>query len=656
MLDHIPHLPHNPFTPKKKSRSRVIAWVIGIVLTLLIATLIVIGPLVYQGVKTIHTALAISDHLDRLVDFGRANKWQEAEAELATIRLKSLDAKNNLHHLGLISYIPVVRENVEVIDRLVTVGADIAFGYESALSVLAEFDAQLRAEHVVIGFSNGQERRSLLSAIASKQSELEETALRLEQARKDLANINTNELTGPLQAQLMKAHSILSQVLDNTQTALPIFRHLPELLGYDREKTYLIVFQNNTELRPTGGFIGSYGLLSVKDGEITKMTTDDIYNLDKLSEGKMQELAPPPMAKYNNQKYWYLRDANWSPHWPTSAQQIVWFWDQERQHAQLPPQPLDGVIAITPEFISNLLLVTGPLMVEDVLFNPENFTQTLEQFVEFDYADRGIHHTQRKAIISPLTILLIERINKLPPEDLLRVWLAFKQNMDEKNILAYFPDAQLQSYFENQNWSGVVKSTEGDYLMLIDSNLAALKTDQVMKRAIDYRVRVDDNGDLIARTAITYHHDGKPVKDLVTRYRTYARLYIPRGSWLLSAYIDDDTGRQDLEILKDVEIMDDLSKRVAATFLVIEPTKRRTLVMEYRLPKNIREQYEQGRYSLLTQKQPGTIGHDLKIGLDLNQLIHAYQSPVLPQLFGGDAISWTTNLAVDREFRVNTGR
>ncbi len=656
MLDHIPHLPHNPFAPAKKRRSRVFKIIIGVLVLVVLAVVIVIGPLAYQGAKTAHTALTVGDHVDRLVKFAQNSQWQEAQTELENIRVKSIDAKDNLYQIGPLYYIPFVRQNISVIDRLVTVGADIALSYESALAVLSEFDAQLRAEHIVIGFSNGQERRGLLSAIVDKQAELEETASRLDRARQDLANINTNELTGPLQQQLLKAHSILSRVIDNSQTALPIFRHLPELLGHDREKTYLIVFQNNTELRPTGGFIGSYGLLSVKDGEITKMTTDDIYNLDKLSEGKMQALAPAPMAKYNNQKYWYLRDANWSPNWPTSAQQTMWFWDQERQYAKLPPQKLDGVIAITPEFISNLLSVTGPLMVEDVLFNPENFTQTLEQFVEFDYADRGIHHTQRKAIISPLTILLIERINKLPPEDLLKVWLAFKQNMDEKNILVYFPDAQLQSYFENQNWSGVVKPAQGDYLMLIDSNLAALKTDQVMKRAIDYQVRVDDNGDLIARTAITYHHDGKPIKDLVTRYRTYARLYIPQGSWLLNAYIEDTTGRQDLEILKDVEIADDLGKRFAATFLIIEPGDRRTLVMEYRLPKNIREQYEQGRYSLLVQKQPGTIGHELKIGLDLNQSINAYQSQILPAFFGGDTIGWTTNLAVDREFRVGTNR
>lgn len=406
------------------------------------------------------------------------------------------------------------------------------------------------------------------------------------------------------------------------------------------------------ELRPTGGFIGSYGLLTVKDGEITSMFTDDIYNLDKPSIGLLKVEAPLPMQKYNNQKILYMRDANWSPDWPTSAETLLTFFNQERDNAGFGIQQIDGIIAITPDFIANLIEATGPITANGITFDAENFAMDLEMFVEFDYVNYGISLSQRKAIIGSLTSILIDRIYTANTEDLVNLWLTTKKNIDEKHILLYLLDDKLQKEFEKQNWTGTINQTENDFFMLVDSNLAALKTDSVMERSLDYSLKLDENDDLIATLAITYDHTGESLTDLITRYRTYARLYTPEDTWFIRAYIQHGDQKQELKLLNDVEIIEEFNKKYAAAFIQIEPGDSKTLIFEYRLSEKIKKDYEDGLYRLFVQKQPGTSGHNLKINLNFNQSIKSYHSEILPEKLDKKSIDWNTDLRVDREFDI----
>ncbi|MEK7652985.1 MAG: DUF4012 domain-containing protein [Patescibacteria group bacterium] len=436
-------------------------------------------------------------------------------------------------------------------------------------------------------------------------------------------------------------------------TELFLFSKLSEILGAEGEKNYLFVFQNNMEMRPTGGFIGSYGLVTIKNGKVDEIFIDDVYNLDKLAEGKLVVPAPWPMQEYNKQKNWYLRDANWSPDWPTSAKQILWFFSEERKAAGLPATKIDGIIAITPDFVADLLEIIGPINLEGIEFSHDNFAMALERFVEFEYYERGLPKSERKDIIGDLTGEIKNRISNFSTRELFDLWVTTKSNLDRKQILIYFFNEDLQKIISDNNWSGEVKSGEGDYLLVIDSNLAALKTDSVMKKSIKYELNNSNvNGDLIAKVAITYRHQGKEIKDLISRYRDYVRVYAPAGAYFLKAYFQEGDKISDLKIPSEVAIGDDLGKKYAGVFLTVEPQKEKTLVFEYRLPENIKENYKKGLYKFCVQKQAGTVGHDLKINLNFNQRISTYESDVKPSYFKGSSISWQTDLMVDREFQI----
>lgn len=626
-------------------RFKVIATIITI---FLVGLIIIFTPFIFHGVRAatyIATTLAQSKNL--LNNINNKN-WLEATSSSESIHGNLIKINYEINHLGLIGKLPKLRNDIKVSSQFLTVAESLVSGYNETFKIFIEIENS----GLTVDPSLLLENKEVLQLIAKNKEQLALVQTNIAQANANFSEIDTNDFSGFFAGYLIQAHDVLGQVLSSTNIAVPVIGLLPDLLGYNGEKHYLLIFENNMELRPTGGFIGSYGIITVESGKIKNMITDDVYNLDKLSEGKLLELAPEPMLTYNRQKYWYMRDANWYPAWPDSAKKVVEFFHIERQNANLPDQRIDGVIAITPDFIANLLAVLGPIDSHGIVFSENNFAMDLEEFVEGGFEAKNIPYDERKSIIGDLSKILISRIENTTAENFSKLWLAFKKNIDEKNILVYIFDNKLQQYFSDQNWAGEIRQTDGDYLMLIDSNFASLKTDAVMERSIKRSLSVNESGELVARLEITYHHTGQFVKDLITRYRTYAKVYVPKGSWFESGSIKDETGEVALNMSTDLTYGHEYNKAYATYFVIIEPGKSKTVILNYKLPKNILDQYNQGTYNLLVQKQPGTIGHKLVIDLNLSKEISAYQSANLPNYYGKTSIGWESDLVVDRGYKI----
>ncbi|MFA5124504.1 MAG: DUF4012 domain-containing protein [Patescibacteria group bacterium] len=637
----------SPFSKKPKRR-----WwrFLAPILLLLIIVAAVIIPLAVNGSQIYVRLVAINNRVEPIMAAAARGDFIVIDSQLTAIREDLAVVQVKTKQLGPILWLPAVAKTARTGDKMILATGDLLAGYQEMLSVFSDLSSQTQEQKVVFDFSANESKRQLLASIVKNRNKLEEAKNKIALAKASLNSVSSDDLSGIFQSKVIAANRLLSEVVEQSEVALPLFKYLPELAGYNQEKNYLILFENNTELRPTGGFIGSYGLVTIKDGDIIAIHTDDIYNLDKWSKDKLQVPAPWPMTTYNAQKYLFLRDANWSPDWPTSARQIEWFWNVERANAGLVPAKLDGIIAITPEFIANFLAVTGPITADGITFTSDNFTYQLEQQVEFAYVSQGIDLANRKDIIGDLTKDIVARVTKANATELFQVWLAMKKNIDEKQVLAYMTDSQLQGYLAQENWSGEMKQGEGDYLYIVDANLAALKTDQVMKRTIAYSVNPGANDDLLAKVEINYQHTGRSVPALITNYRSYTRVYVPEGSWFTRAYFKDSKGVQDLSLDKEVEIKNELGKRYAGIFLTVDQGTAKTLVLEYRLPPEVKQLAQDGLYKLSVQKQPGTPGHKLKIDLKFDQRITAYYSKIMPQKVLGQSLLWDTDLLTDRDF------
>ncbi|MDA3814997.1 MAG: DUF4012 domain-containing protein, partial [Patescibacteria group bacterium] len=173
-----------------------------------------------------------------------------------------------------------------------------------------------------------------------------------------------------------------SQQKEELTTLLEI---MPMITEDNEEKTFLILFQNNMELRPGGGFIGSFGIVKTKGEKVLSVETHDTNIVDDRISSNI--LMPYPMGEMLNVKHWELRDSNWSPDFKENAEKAEYFY-----HLAQGEEQFDGVVAISTELLSSFLEVTGPVRLDNYPgeYNSENAITKLEYQVEKGYKEQDI--------------------------------------------------------------------------------------------------------------------------------------------------------------------------------------------------------------------------------------------------------------------------
>jgi hypothetical protein len=408
-----------------------------------------------------------------------------------------------------------------------------------------------------------------------------------------------------LQEELVKAENVITKVR-------PFIPTIPTILGQYDEQKFLFLLQNIHELRPTGGFIGTIGQLTISDGIISRLETEDVYSYDGLILGREQAVPPEPLRLYAEVDHWYLRDANWSPDYPTSAATVIDFYEYATGD-----EGTDTVIAITPFLIEKFLEITGPISVDGQTFTSANLVDALQYRVEQEFWQLGIPLHERKEIINNLLVSLQSRVFTLSFDELLEFVDAGFNALDRNEILVYSRDPKTQDLIKKAGWAGQVYDIGADYLYIVDANLGALKTDRVMDRSRRYTVRADANGRWVARLEMQYTHNGT-FDYRTTRYQSYTRAYVPIGSWLISSSGLEDNVRPD--------IYTELNKTVFGGYFEVEPGESKTLVYEYYLPEWLTDQFKtRGLYEIYLQKQTGIesqgFSADIQIDRDIVEFI-----------------------------------
>jgi len=479
-----------------------------------------------------------------------------------------------------------------------------------ALSVGTGFFADL-----YVGYENYQElsfnhiptedRRALLAKLSASPAVILEIRNHINLALLSMYQIDEDKFFGSWGKYLRQVKLKMLDANEILNFAYQAARVLPSLAGYPDEKQYLFLLQNPWELRPTGGFIGTYGILKVKDGEIVEFKTHDVYSLDNPATDAGYKADPPqPIKDYLVDNY-FFRDANWSPDFPTSAYTLLRFYEEEKKIIGEVAPNFDGVIAITPRLIESLLLLLGGMEVGGEKYSAENFTEMLQYKVEVDWHQQGLQVDERKNVVAEIAMSLKERLFALPLRDLQKVMLLVTELLNEKEILMFFKDPLAMDIVRSNDWTGEVQSVNGDYLFVVDTNLASLKTDEVMEKSLAYKI-VEKDGKLLATAAMTYKNTGTFTWKH-TRLNSFTRFYVPQGSKLISS-----SGQMKKDRSKEigkVETTEELGKTVFGAFISIEPGHTKTLSITYELPDVIYQQYLAGKYSLLIQKQPGTTNH-----------------------------------------------
>ncbi|OGM00017.1 hypothetical protein A2501_03645 [Candidatus Uhrbacteria bacterium RIFOXYC12_FULL_57_11] len=436
---------------------------------------------------------------------------------------------------------------------------------------------------------------------------------------------------------------------------------LPEFAGLGQERTHLLLFLNNTELRPGGGFIGTFGILKTKDGDIVKLETRDSYAFDSRVDPVISGPIPSPLARYNAATAWYFRDANWSPDFSESAQSAIRLYGLEtkvlspeaRVDLGISEETFDGVIGLTPTFLSSVMGITGPITIGGQTFTADNVTDKIEYQVEVGYEGQGIPEAQRKEVIADLVNAIKSYVFSLPLSEWSRLIDVVDSGISEKQLVLMSVDTSTQDMIGRVGWGGTVVPGNGDAQMLVDASMASLKTDPKVSRAIRYEIFQNTSGQYVGRTTVRYTHTGS-FDWKTTRYRTYARLYVPEGSELIrvEGSMLDDKLHNPTGAAAFVDVTNELGMTSFGTFISIEPGESRTLIFEFALADSVVEDIQNGSYDLRYLKQIGTQNHELTLDLDFDKNVTDASIPEDSGEWGDDTYRLNTKLDQDLEFTV----
>lgn len=326
---------------------------------------------------------------------------------------------------------------------------------------------------------------------------------------------------------------------------------LSEILGKNKKTSYLILFQNNMELRPTGGFIGSFGILSFEGGRMVDLSVSDIYSADGQLRGHVE--PPDPIKKYLGEANWWFRDSNWDPDFVTSAIRAEWFLDKEVD------RQVDGVISVDLAPIKEVLKHTGSIYLADYQMDitSDNLYDKTQAEVHEDFFP-GTH--KKASFLTALSRNLVSEITKMPPSKKLLVLKTLYQGLETKHIQVYMHNTNWQEALSQLNWNGGVRTlscdTEcySDLIGLVEANVGVNKANYFVSRSLE--ININTHADKIVRQLILkIHNSANPELGLPGKYKAYVRVLVPKGVTVEGSGFDFLEGPDTSEIGFLVEVL-----------------------------------------------------------------------------------------------------
>jgi len=372
--------------------------------------------------------------------------------------------------------------------------------------------------------------------------------------------------------------------------------HLAELLGFTSPQTYAIVFQNTQELRATGGFIQSLGLVTIENGQIISSKALSSYEVDKMLGGNVE--APADLTKQLGEKQLFFRDSNWEPDFANSAKTMVWFLEKSLN------TEIDGVLAITNSSLKDILTVVEPLSLGesgDIITH-----QNLAERLESNSGIQGLTSNQPTEYSVQIINALLRGIPSLSPVQIEKLFISLGSGLNDANTLAYHKNPTIQQSVVDLGWSGSVlsplcpssfgqNSCRIDPFYINESNVGINKANQYIQRKNEAQIKIDESG-LKYRFLLSYENQAGTSGWPKGAYKAYARVYLPPNASQMRVLIDG------VEVDKKQVVVSNQAGRTVIGFNFEVPIKSsKQVAIEFETPPL----NENSAYVFFMQKQPG---------------------------------------------------
>lgn len=513
-------------------------------------------------------------------------------------------AQNTLSFLVPLLELVQIENPARGTQKLLEIGTKSAKGMRHLLFVVSDVSTLMKG---ISGQTKGIAFAQLLSSIKGNLS-LADTELALAEAA--FKHVSLQETWMRVESfsigqNLQKLFRELSNIRGRIATLRQGLVLVPEFIGLYGKRTYLVIFQNNMELRPTGGFIGSFGLLTMEDGMLNDFVVQDIYTADGVLKGHID--PPEPIKTHLGQEHWYMRDSNWDPDFFFTGARLVWFMEKELD------MQVDGVVAIDLTFIQELLKITGPVEIKD--FNEtvtsDNLFLNLEKRIQ---SEQFPGSTQKKDILSSLASVLMKKLLSLDVP-ITEFPAVVHRALEEKHLQVYLVGTESERLINEFGWGGKMSYADAclspgciaDYLKIVDANLGVNKVNYYLDRTLGEDVRILETGSVEHILTVTYKNRSSEDDPFAGVYKNYLRVYVPKESVLTGAEVNSlplTISSDAVASSSSVVSTNEREFTVLSHLLEVFPEEEKSLVLRYVSATPVSG--PQIRYAMRLDKQAGT--------------------------------------------------
>lgn len=467
----------------------------------------------------------------------------------------------------------------------------------------------LKGQGTFLGGTAQERLAKVIETLGKVTPQIDEVGRKLTRARNQIDQISSwrypNFIPGKPGAKVDTIKLTIGQLESLIVDTKPLLVVLPQIMGQDEEKKYLVLFQNDKELRPTGGFITAYAVFRINKGLIAAEGSSDIYKLDDTLVKRVP--APEAIIKYLPKvASLNLRDSNLSPDYRVSMKHF-----EDLYQYSAGPQDIDGIIALDTNFVLKLIEVLGPIEAYGSKFTADKVQECECPQIIYElekYADQPVAYERgsRKDIIGVLMQQMMDKAFNAPKSSWPNLLGTTVESLRQKHLILYFRDPTAQEAAERINFAGRLHQYDGDYLLINETNFAGAKSNMYITQKVKQTVKKDKDN-LTKKLTIEYKYprrmddcnlERKSGLCLAGIYRDWIRIYVPAGSTLIKA-----TGTE-VPFTKT----EDLGKTVFEGFFTLRPEGTAKIEVEYTSPVKVDKEYK-----LLIQKQPGVTGTSIEI-------------------------------------------
>lgn len=498
--------------------------------------------------------------------------------------------------LSVLERLPLAGRPVSARRRAAENIAAMGTGLADAGLALADIEA------AAISPGSGSAGGALLAALRrATEGGLQAAQQALSQARAAAAQVDPSVLPDSTRGAFERARLELESAFQGLNEFARLAPVLLGILGGSGPRTYLIEQLNPAELRPGGGFLGSFSLITADRGALKVIRAGDAYVGKRPLQGQAGYVAPPqPFRPLIGQLSWSLVDSNFSPDFVVNARWAEFF--AERELGVTP----DGVIAVDPDAIGLALSVLGPITPPgyQVQFQSQGFAEQLYQL------ENGEHRLpQHKALLAALVGPMVQRISDLAPSQWPQLLAALNTAAEQRHLQVFFNDPTAEAEMARFGWAGTVNPDGAEeFMMEVEANLGGSKSNHFLSRAYDVTLSRTASS-LRHRVEITLVNRTPPDQEYKGSNRNYAgyvRLLLPERATDLSAFGLEGPRYSDPDLPPGVRMID------GWVHVDVDPTSgigsaRVSFAYDTPLPP------DSGPIDLYWQKQPGTSADTVRV-------------------------------------------